>query len=133
MAQNNQLHVLGVRRTELQDEELQQATEEAEQQTGGHNDQILTVATILGHPARTPWSVHRSRFRHPQPGLGAHFGRHHLERVLAEFVSHYNHARPHRGIDLDAPIPIQPVTDTSGVVERVDRLGGLIHEYSRAA
>ena len=32
------------------------------------------------------------------------FGRGHLERVLSEFVSHYNTARPHRSIDLDAPV-----------------------------
>jgi putative transposase len=61
------------------------------------------------------------------------FGRRHLERVLAEFVDHYNRARPHRGIDLDAPIPFQSASDTSRPVVRVDRLGGLIHEYRRAA
>jgi len=61
------------------------------------------------------------------------FGRHHLERVLAEFVEHYNTARPHRRIGLDAPIPFEPTGDTSRPVERVDRLGGLIHEYRRAA
>jgi putative transposase len=61
------------------------------------------------------------------------FGRHHLERVLDEFVIHYNQARPHRGIDLEVPIPIQPVRDTATAVKRVDRLGGLIHEYHRAA
>jgi putative transposase len=60
-------------------------------------------------------------------------GRHHLERVLAAFVAHYNQARPHRGIDLDAPIPFESVSDTSRPVVRVDRLGGLIHEYRRAA
>jgi len=60
-------------------------------------------------------------------------GRHHLERVLAEFVDHYNTARPHRGISLDAPIPLEPTGDTSRPVERVDRLGGVIHEYRRAA
>jgi len=60
------------------------------------------------------------------------FGRHHLERVLAEFVEHYNTARPHRGISLDAPISFEPV-NTTGPIERVDRLGGLIHEYRRAA
>jgi len=32
-----------------------------------------------------------------------------------------------------APIPIQPVTDSAAAIERVDRLGGLIHEYRRAA
>jgi len=61
------------------------------------------------------------------------FGRRHLERVLAEFVDHYNSARPHRGINLDAPIPLEPTGDTSRLVERVDRLSGLIHEYGRAA
>jgi putative transposase len=61
------------------------------------------------------------------------FGRHHLERVLAEFVDHYNQARPHRGINLDAPIPFRPVTDTTKQIERLDRLGGLIHDYQRAA
>jgi putative transposase len=61
------------------------------------------------------------------------FGRHHLERVLAEFVDHYNSARPHRGVNLDAPIPLEPKGDTSRPVVRVDRLGGLIHEYRRAA
>jgi hypothetical protein len=45
--------------------------------------------------------------------------------------------RPHRGIDLEIPVPrpvatvaSQSVTDR---VERVDVLGGLIHEYRRAA
>jgi putative transposase len=61
------------------------------------------------------------------------FGRHHLERVLDEFVTHYNQARPHRGIDLDAPIHLPPVRDTFRPIERVDRLGGLIHDYRRAA
>jgi putative transposase len=61
------------------------------------------------------------------------FGRHHLERILVEFVEHYNGARPHRGIDLDAPIPLRRVSDVTRPVERVDRLGGLIHDYRRAA
>jgi hypothetical protein len=60
------------------------------------------------------------------------FGPHHLERVLVEFVAHYNRARPHRGIQLATPIPYERVR-TTGPVERVDRLGGLIHEYHRAA
>jgi hypothetical protein len=61
------------------------------------------------------------------------FGRHHLERVLAEFVALYDQARPHRGVGLDAPIPLQLVTDTTATIARVDLLGGLIHEYHRAA
>jgi transposase InsO family protein len=61
------------------------------------------------------------------------FGRGHLERVLSEFVDHNNTARPHRSIDLDAPVPLRPVNDTTAAIRRVDRLGGLIHDYRRAA
>ena len=60
----------------------------------------------------------------------------HLERVLTEFVEHYNAARPHRGIDLDVPVPWRRAqsrfTDATRV-RRVDRLSGLVHEYSIAA
>ncbi len=59
----------------------------------------------------------------------------HLERVLEEFVEHYNAARPHRGIDLEVPIPYVSGwgLDDSTRIRRVDRLGGLLHEYSIAA
>ncbi len=61
------------------------------------------------------------------------FGRRHLEQVMTEYVAHYNAARPHRAIKLDAPIPLPTTVDTGKAIERLDRLGGLIHEYSRAA
>jgi putative transposase len=32
-------------------------------------------------------------------------GERHLDRVLREFVLHYNHERPHRGINLEVPVP----------------------------
>jgi transposase InsO family protein len=65
-------------------------------------------------------------------------GRRHLEHVLTTYVRHYNTGQPHRGIDLDVPVPdprqpIEPTTDPAGRIERVDVLGGLIHEYRRAA
>lgn len=60
--------------------------------------------------------------------------RRHLERVLRIFLAHYNNERPHRGLALPPPesadIAGQP---TVGEIERRDRLGGLIHEYHRAA
>jgi len=62
---------------------------------------------------------------------------HHLRQVLARYLEHYNTGRPHRGIDLDVPVPPPeaPVTmlPFAGSVERVDVLGGLVHEYRRAA
>jgi putative transposase len=60
-----------------------------------------------------------------------------LRRVLTSYLEHYNGGRPHRGIGLDVPAPAPaavvttlPVDDR---VERLDVLGGLIHEYRRAA
>jgi putative transposase len=65
------------------------------------------------------------------------WNRSHLHRVLTAFVTHYNTARPHRSLDLDVPTPV-PVASVTTLpsaarVERVDVLGGLIHEYRRAA
>jgi len=58
----------------------------------------------------------------------------HLEALLAEYVCHYNEARPHRSLDLDQPLP-RPATSTTGngKVIRRDLLGGIVHEYERAA
>jgi putative transposase len=65
------------------------------------------------------------------------FNRRHLQNVLSAYIGHYNAARPHRGIDLDVPVqPVQSVpaaAEEIGRVERVDVLGGLIHEYRHAA
>lgn len=58
----------------------------------------------------------------------------HLEALLADYVCHYNEARPHRGLDLDPPLP-RPATWTirDGEIIRRDLLGGIVHEYERAA
>ena len=58
----------------------------------------------------------------------------HLEQVLAVFIDHYNHARPHQGIDQRRPCePADVIQLPIGRVERRDRLGGVIHEYRREA
>ena len=60
--------------------------------------------------------------------------RRHLERVLRVFVDHYNARRPHRALRLQPPQPEEPPPrPTIGEIRRRDRLGGLIHEYYRAA
>jgi transposase InsO family protein len=72
----------------------------------------------------------------------------HLERVLRSCARHYNHHRPHQGLSQEIPAPERPAPLTVGStcgpqlrylrcrparIRRHDRLGGLIHEYERAA
>jgi putative transposase len=59
-------------------------------------------------------------------------GRRHLDRVLRTYASHYNGERPHRGLHLATPERPREVGGT-GAIGRRDVLGGLIHEYYRAA
>jgi transposase InsO family protein len=61
-------------------------------------------------------------------------GRGQLEQVLRVYVEHYNR---HRGLQLQAPDPAAGLTivdeGREGSVQRRDLLGGLLHEYQRAA
>jgi transposase InsO family protein len=59
------------------------------------------------------------------------FSRRQLHVVLSECLRHYNEARPHRGLQLDLPMPRR--ADHVGPVRRHDVLGGVVHEYARAA
>jgi putative transposase len=69
------------------------------------------------------------------------WGRRHLERVLNEYVQHYNDQRPHRSLALRPPrgiaIGAAPGESrppwTAASVRRRDRLGGLVHEYYQVA
>lgn len=63
--------------------------------------------------------------------------RRHLEAVLAEYLDHYNSHRPHRSRELVAPAcsgapPVHPPVGPTRF-RRIDRRGGLLHEYHRAA
>ena len=63
--------------------------------------------------------------------------RKHLERVLREYVEHYNTHRPHRALEQRPPVtkpPPSPPRDNDLLrLRRHDRLGGLLHEYELAA
>lgn len=61
------------------------------------------------------------------------FGQRHLERILRDFVRHYNTERPHRALFLETPEPQPGIKLTAGKVERVTKLGELINEYHRVA
>ena len=57
-----------------------------------------------------------------------------MERVLSEFIEHYRQARPRPGLGQRRPCePADEVRVRTGPVECRDRLGGLLHEYRRAA
>ena len=62
-------------------------------------------------------------------------GRRHLERILGEYLAHYNGERPHRALALAAPTRElqEPRGSPPTMIRRRDVLGGLIHEYRAAA
>jgi putative transposase len=59
--------------------------------------------------------------------------------ALREFETHYNLHRPHRSLNQSAPLrpAPEPITGRADIVDlnvrRRDRLGGILHEYERAA
>jgi putative transposase len=58
-------------------------------------------------------------------------GRPHLERVLDEYVDHYNDERPHRGLQLHPPNGRLRGVNATGAIRCRSRLGGLLRGYSR--
>jgi hypothetical protein len=57
---------------------------------------------------------------------------------VSVYLRHYNTVRPHRSLQLQPPCPACHLTlvelgGRGASVQRVDVLGGLIHEYRRAA
>ena len=64
------------------------------------------------------------------------FGQEHLERLLRAFLEGYYHpARPHQGLDRQAPVPSAGPTPTSRPtrIVSVPVVGGLHHRYERVA
>jgi hypothetical protein len=59
-------------------------------------------------------------------------GQRHLERVLHEYVDHYNNERPRRGLELHPPNGWLQGASATGAVSFRSRLGGLLREHLRA-
>ena len=58
----------------------------------------------------------------------------HLAYVLSEYELYFNTARPHQGIAQAIPAPpLNSSMSMSGKIKRRDILGGIIHDYFRAA
>ncbi len=56
-----------------------------------------------------------------------------LYHLLKAYVVYFNQARPHQGLQQQIPVPPAPLHDSSGKVISVPVLGGLHHDYQRAA
>jgi putative transposase len=60
------------------------------------------------------------------------FGKRHLYRVVGEYVSYFNNARPHQGISQQIPDGRERPSG-EGEVVALPVLGGLHHDYRRTA
>jgi len=60
------------------------------------------------------------------------FNERHLDYVLRRYGKYHNHGRPHQGIGQEIPDSTND-HPREGPVQRRDVLGGLIHDYYRAA
>jgi hypothetical protein len=106
-------------------------------------DAVLTAAgvAVLKTPPQAPMAnAYAERWvrtvRTRVPGLVADRQPSPSHRVPSAYLRHYNSARPHRGLHLAVPQPVPAPAPTAGPAqhtERVDVLGGLIHEYQHAA
>jgi putative transposase len=60
------------------------------------------------------------------------FNENHLYRVMRDYITYYNTARPHQGLEQRLPIP--PSTPAArGPIQCRKVLGGIIHDYYREA
>jgi len=58
----------------------------------------------------------------------------HLERILGDYVSYYNHSRTHSALDQDCPVPRRIDREIRGKkIVAIPEVGGLHHRYERRA
>ena len=57
----------------------------------------------------------------------------HLHRILTDYFGYYHYSRPHRSLDGNSPTPCEVELPLQGEVISIPLVGGLHHQYSRAA
>jgi len=57
----------------------------------------------------------------------------HLRWVLEQFLAYYHRSRPHQGLHQETPLPQPRLLCSDGIIRCRPILGGLHHEYFRAA
>jgi putative transposase len=61
------------------------------------------------------------------------FNERHLKRALGSYVAYYHGARTHLSLDKQCPEPRSVALPKQGKVIALPHVGGLHHEYRRAA
>ena len=61
------------------------------------------------------------------------FGEESLRGAIHEFVIHYHLERNHQGLENRLIVPMETKAETTGPVERRQRLGGLLNYYYHKA
>ena len=63
------------------------------------------------------------------------WNQHQLQRLVIDYIAHYNAHRPHRSLNQRPPAPTKPPNANGQQLRivRTTRCGGLINEYRRAA
>jgi putative transposase len=102
---------------------------------------VATGITIVRTPVRAPYAnaVCERFLRSVRTECLDHvivFGVRHLQSTLRSYCAYFNRTRPHQGIGQrvpdGSPVPTEP-PPTASPVEELPVLGGLHHEYRRAA
>ena len=60
-------------------------------------------------------------------------GEEHLRRILREYFRYYHEARPHQSLARNSPVPRGVERPSAGKVISIPHVGGLHHQYRRAA
>ncbi|MCP3856838.1 MAG: transposase [Actinomycetia bacterium] len=63
------------------------------------------------------------------------WNQHQLDRLVVDYIEHYNLHRPHRSLDQQPPLPADPLNHPGRDLRvlKSTRCDGLIHEYRNTA
>ena len=89
---------------------------------------------VVRHRLNRGGNRHPHRRHRPDPQT-RHRGPRQLERLVVDYIDHYNTHRPHRSLDQPPPVTTDAADQPDGHLQvvRTARCGGLINEYRNAA
>ena len=101
------------------------------------SSQVVATYELINTPVRTPVAnAFAERWigtlRRELLDRTVIWNRHQLEKLVVDYIDHYNTRRPHRSLDQRPPVAADP-PDRHLQVVRTARYDGLINEYRNAA